>query len=238
MTQLLERRFVSLELRATTTGNRPSMQGYAATFNQPFSKQMTRAMGFSERIAPGAFSRALREKQDVLCTRDHDVKHLLGRVSNNTLRLAEDAKGLRFSCDLPDTTAARDLHTLIQRGDIRSCSFGFVPTKEKWGKEKNDNGNLQATREIQDCDLIGCGPVAAPAYDQGTSVEADRDFFDDKDDDDDIDSLEKNSLQELDGGQASSFLRSMFPNGVPAEVRSRMTFRRKRHFEAVSTECI
>jgi hypothetical protein len=227
MTQLVERRFINLELRSTTQGSKRSITGYAATWDTPFSKQMTRAMGFSERIARGAFSRALREKQDVICTRDHDPKQLLGRVSNGTLQLSEDSKGLRFSCDCPDTQAARDLHTLIQRGDIKGCSFSFIPTKERWGKEKNrDNGNLQATREIQDCDLLDVSCVAQPAYDVGTSVDA-REDFEDYDDDEDDDTA-KASLQEMDGGMANSFLRSMFPNGVPVEVRSRMRIVRRK----------
>ena len=226
-TAIIERRFVqSFELRSTVSGGKRTISGYGASFNQPFSKQMARALGFSERIAPGAFQRAIREKQDCICTRDHDPKQLLGRVSNGTLRLSEDGKGLRFSCDLPDTQDARDIHTLIQRGDLRGCSFGFIATREKWGKEKADNGNLQATREIQDCDLLDVGPVAMPAYDEGTSVDS-REEKDDWDDDDDV---EEASLQELDGGMANSaFLRSLFPSGqIPVEVRSRLQLRRRK----------
>jgi hypothetical protein len=227
MTQFIERRFIPAnELRSTVQGGKRTISGYAASFNTPFSKQMARALGFSERIAPGAFQRAIREKQDCICTRDHDPKHLLGRVSNGTLRLSEDSRGLKFSCDLPDTSDARDIHTLIQRGDLKGCSFGFIPTKEKWGKEKSDNGNLQATREIQDCDLLDVGPVAMPAYDIGTEVNSKSEAaaWDDMDDDND-DDVEEASLQDVEN---NAIVRAFFPNGVPAEVRSRMHLHRRK----------
>src|SRR5437667_7784213 len=55
--------------------------------------------GFVEIIKPGAFTRALREKQDVRCLLNHDVNIVLGRVSNCTLLLSEMRDGsLAFIC--------------------------------------------------------------------------------------------------------------------------------------------
>lgn len=193
MTSTTERRFFSSEIRSSARGSKRSISGYAATFNTPFSKYMERALGFTEKINPGAFKRAIQTRQDVICTQDHRSELLMGRVSNGTLRLQEDSKGLHFECDTPDTQAARDLHTLINRGDIKGCSFVFTPNGKNGDLWSQKNG--QASRTLLDVDLIDVCACAVPAYDQGTSVGA-----------------QQNSLQEIE--------RSLFPNGVPSEIRS------------------
>ncbi|WP_234050740.1 MULTISPECIES: HK97 family phage prohead protease [unclassified Xanthobacter] len=102
------------------------LEGYAATFNTE-----ARIAGFTEIIAPGAF-RALGS--DVLALLDHDPGKVLGRTRSGTLRLLEDAKGLAFSLDLPDTQAGRDVLALAERGDLGGMSFGFTVPKggESW----------------------------------------------------------------------------------------------------------
>jgi HK97 family phage prohead protease len=191
---LTERRILTTELRAVTVGGKRTIRGYAAKFGQPTSERMTKSLGFVERCAPGCFKRSIVSGADVVCLRDHKSELLMGRTGNRTLRLKEDGVGLGFECDLPNTNAADDLYTLIQRGDINGCSFQFVPLKQTWGKEKNSAGDWQASRTLNDVDLLDVSAVTMPAYDN-TTVEA-------------------NSLQEVE--------RSLFPNGVPAEVRSRL----------------
>jgi len=218
MTQTIERRtskFVNgYEIRCCTSpSGKRTISGIAAPFNTPCSKNMARALGFTEKIARGAFSRALREKQDTIFTRDHKPELIMGRVSNGTLRMSEDTRGLRFECDLPRTTAADDLHSLIQRHDVNACSFSFLPNGkagESWSKEKNSAGDWQASRTLLDVDLYDLSAVSLPAYDQGTEVNS-REKEDDLADDGDP---EKNAMH------VSRIERKLWPNGVPAEVRS------------------
>lgn len=140
----------------------PQIEGYAAVFN------VSADLGFlTERIAPGAFSRAIAEKQDVRCLFNHDPNNVLGRTKSGTLALSEDNTGLSYVCDMPDTQIGRDVHTMITRGDVDQCSFGFIVTKEE--VTYNDDGSC--TRQIQDCDLFDVSPVTYPAY-ESTSVEA------------------------------------------------------------------
>src|ERR1700719_1162527 len=104
-----ERRFFSdVELRATQTGEATHIRGYAATYASSLTPRAQKAFGFNERIKPGAFDRALRERQDCMCLVNHDQNQLLGRVSSGTLRLRADSKGLNFECTLPPTQSARD----------------------------------------------------------------------------------------------------------------------------------
>lgn len=122
----MERRAFS-EVR--TAGRR--IEGYAATFHTE-----ARLGGMVETIAPGAFRASLAG--DVLAMLDHDPGKVLGRTRSGTLRLTEDAKGLAFSLDLPDTQAGRDVLALAERGDLGGMSFGFTVPKggDSWQGER------------------------------------------------------------------------------------------------------
>lgn len=142
----IERRAFT-ELRAT--GRR--IEGYAATFGAE-----ARIGAFVETIAAGAFRASLAG--DVLAMLDHDPGKVLGRTRSGTLRLTEDARGLSFSLDLPDTQAGRDVLELAARGDLGGMSFGFtVPVGgEAWDGDR---------RTLRTVDLKEISVVSAwPAY--------------------------------------------------------------------------
>lgn len=153
-----ERRLVKLdrvEIRAGENGKR-TLSGHAAVFNSN-SEPM---YGFTERIKPGCFSRAIKE-DDVRALFNHDSNLVLGRNVAKTLRLSEDDQGLAFDVDLPDTQAARDLATLIERGDISGCSFSFRTLKDEWEYAADGGTTL---RTLIDVELFDVGPVTFPAY--------------------------------------------------------------------------
>ena len=133
------------------------LAGYAATFNSP-----AQIGDFTEVVRPGAFRASLADPaRDCLMLVDHDPGRLLGRASSGTLRLAEDARGLAFELDLPDTTLGRDVLTLVQRGDVGGCSFGFRVQDEAWPKP--------GQRELRAVDLLEISCVHAwPAYGETT----------------------------------------------------------------------
>ena len=144
-----------IERRATAgvKASGRSLTGYAAIFGTD-----TAIGGFTERIAPGAFSASLASGRDVLALADHDPKAVLGRTKSGTLTLREDAKGLAFTLTLPDTQHGRDLTALAERGDLGGMSFGFVATDEAW------TGN---TRELRALELHEISVVQSwPAYAQ------------------------------------------------------------------------
>src|SRR5262249_14903711 len=101
----IERRAFVGELRADGEGRR--LTGYAAVFNED-----TRIANFVERIAPGSFRSTLAAGGDVLCLVDHNHEALLGRTRSKTLTLSEDARGLAFAVQLPDTQLAHDVLAL------------------------------------------------------------------------------------------------------------------------------
>jgi HK97 family phage prohead protease len=142
------------------TGKR-TLAGYAAVFNSP-SQDLG---GWTETIKPGAFTRSLASNPDVMCLSEHDPKKgLLGRTKSGTLKLAQDEIGLRFECELPDTTLANDTATSIGRGDIDGCSFGFVVVSQTWADSKDG-----VVRTLNDVDLFDVTVTSMPAY-PATSV--------------------------------------------------------------------
>jgi HK97 family phage prohead protease len=161
-----EYRFVAADLRAEEDGGKKFIAGYAAKFNRKSDD-----LGwFREIIKPGAFTRSLREKADVRMLINHDANMILGRTASGTLTLREDEVGLKFRCELPDTTYARDLRESIGRGDISQCSFGFIIRKQAWTQEDDEGDTL---RELMDVDLFDTSAVTFPAY-PDTEVQSSR----------------------------------------------------------------
>jgi HK97 family phage prohead protease len=154
--EAIERRAAVGEIRAAGR----TLTGYAATFGTP-----ARIGGqFTESIRAGAFAASLASGRDVLALLDHDPGRLLARTSSGTLKLAEDARGLAFSIDVPDTSLGRDVLTLAERGDLGGMSFGFRTLDEAWPAP--DRRELRAI-ELHEVSIVH----AWPAY-SATSVAA------------------------------------------------------------------
>jgi HK97 family phage prohead protease len=158
-----ERRTISqpVEYRQADEGAR--LSGYAAIFDSP-----TEIAGmFREIVAPGAFAKAVAD-DDVRALFNHDANFVLGRTTSRTLRLTEDATGLRYDVDPPDTQWARDLMVSVQRGDVSQSSFAFEVLEDEWSY--GTRGEMP-TRTIRAVKLYDVSPVTYPAY-ESTTVSA------------------------------------------------------------------
>jgi HK97 family phage prohead protease len=184
---MIERRFLkSAQIRADGDGH---ITGHAAVFNEEYVLWDGDNYRVVEKIKPGAFTRALKDKDDVRCLFNHDPNQVLGRSTSGTMKLKQDDVGLYFDCTPPDTQLGRDVVALIKRGDISGCSFAFMVSKETITEEEV-NGKTVRTREIEEVDpLLDASPVTYPAY-TGTDVNA----------------------------RAIEMRAQMFPQGVPAKV--------------------
>ena len=160
----IERRVVAgaFELRAATEDQPQTLAGYAAVFN----RDTVIAGLFRERIAPDAFSRAIKE-DDVRALFNHDPNFVLGRTTAGTLALTQDETGLRYEADTPDTQWARDLMVSVARGDVNQSSFGFQVVREEW-KEPENRAELP-TRTIIEARLFDVSVVTYPAYEETTA---------------------------------------------------------------------
>ncbi len=141
------------ELQAT--GN--TLTGYIARFNS-LSEDLG---GFRELLAPGCFASSLAAGTSVRALVNHNTDHCIGNTAAGTLQLREDEKGLAFTCDLPDTQAARDLKVSVSRGDVTGASFGFVTKADSWAPDA-EGRNI---RTLKDVELFEVSPGCTfPAY--------------------------------------------------------------------------
>jgi HK97 family phage prohead protease len=136
------------------------MAGYAAVFNEA-----SLPLPFIERIAPGAFSKTLQETPDVRLLANHEGLPM-ARTKNGTMRLYEDETGLYFEAELANTQEARDLYTLVSRGDVDQMSFAFRVIRQNWSKDRTERTLTEVSLADGDVSI-----VTYPAY-TATSVEA------------------------------------------------------------------
>ena len=156
MDNIERRTFQFTEIRAIKDKLR--IEGHAAVFNR-LSDDLG---GFREQINPGAFAQSIAE-DDVYALFNHDPNVVLGRNRAGTLTLSEDSAGLVMVIAAPDTQAARDVLTLIDRRDITGASFSFVVPQggDRW--ERMEQFDLRTLLYVR---LRDVSPVVFPAYPQ------------------------------------------------------------------------
>ena len=89
----------------------------------------------------------------------------LARTTNNTLRLSVDERGLKYEADMPDTTLANDLMTLLRNGTISQSSFAFTVEEDSW--ENVDSRNIRTINKVSR--LYDVSSVTYPAYNEAGS---------------------------------------------------------------------
>jgi phage head maturation protease len=95
------------------------------------------------------------------------------------LQLRADDTGLHYSCDLPNTSAARDLKENLRLGNIKGSSFAFqlAAGDDEWAEEEDERGVRIAIRTIRNfSQLLDVSPCTYPAY-EGTTAEIDERKF-------------------------------------------------------------
>jgi uncharacterized protein len=162
-----------MEIRAVQDPENKEMivEGYAIRFNEP----ATFSFGgddFHEVIDARALDKA--DLTDVPFKYNHsDNVMIMARTRNQTLQLIRDEQGLFIRASLADTTAGRDLYTLIKRGDIDKMSFAFTVDYENNGDEYDNKTKTRTITRIKK--MWDVAAVDTPAYDT-TSISA-RSFF-------------------------------------------------------------
>lgn len=161
----LEKRATKLEIRqAQGDAESRTVSGYASSFDDDYTL-IYDAWGekFYERVMPGAFAKTLAQRNDQVMLLNHDYNKLVGKRGINLI-LEEDAKGLRFEVDLPNTRDGNDLLEMVRSGLVDGCSFGFYVTDEdvRW----DDKNNLY--RDIKEVELREITATPFPAYSSTT----------------------------------------------------------------------
>lgn len=142
----------------TRADGKKVITGYAIRYNV-----LSQNLGwFREQIHPNALDEA--DMSDVVALYNHDPNIVLGRSSAGTLKLEKRADGLYYEITPPDTQAARDLLTSIERRDVQGSSFGFQskPGGSDWDTDPATGGEVRTVKKI--ARLFDISPVTYPAY--------------------------------------------------------------------------
>lgn len=176
MSEKIEKRVLNIEsenikFRAIEEDGKRFLTGYAAVFNSRSKLILEQGEIFYEELRQGAFSDVLNNpKLDVYLTLNHSRDKIMGRTVNGTLTLSEDETGLLMRAEIPNTTYANDVYTLVQRGDLFNMSFAFQVSPEGFKWDRTEEGvPLRIVENVRR--LIDVSVVTIPAYEE-TSVEA------------------------------------------------------------------
>ncbi|MBR3279646.1 MAG: HK97 family phage prohead protease [Lachnospiraceae bacterium] len=143
------------------------VEGYASTFNEPYTLYEDDWIVFREQVAPDAFDNA--DMSDVIMQYDHQGR-VFARISNGTLEVGTDEKGLLVDADLGGTELGRQLFDEIRGGYTDKMSFGFTVESDTELRTDLEDGRRDYLRTITGiAKLYDVSAVSIPAND-GTSI--------------------------------------------------------------------
>lgn len=135
-------------------GEKTTLSGYAILWNQLSDDRG----GFFVRFLPGSVHFAT----PTFAIFHHDFRVILGSTANSTLRLTSDDVGVRVEIDLPATTQAADVATLVDGGYVSGMSFSMLYDDILVTTNKTENG-----QDIVEVSAFTCDEVtvtAIPAF--------------------------------------------------------------------------
>lgn len=167
-----EYRDMTMEILAAETEDveqedRKIVTGYASTFNEPYTLYEDDEWRFVEVVDARAFDNT--DMSDVIMQYDHEGR-VFARMSNNTLTVTPNEKGLLIEANLGGTELGRQLFEEIEGGYTTKMSFGFsVDGEEKRDMQATD-GKAMTLRTITSVrKLYDVSAVSLPAND-ATSI--------------------------------------------------------------------
>ena len=143
-------------------------EGYATTFDEPYTLYTDGEYRIDEVVDPHAFDEC--DMTDVIMQYDHEGR-VYARTRNSTLQITPDEHGLYVRADLSGTESGRQLWEEIHGGYIDRMSFGFVVSGADT-EDRKENGQTIVTRRITGIrKLYDVSAVSIPAND-GTDISA------------------------------------------------------------------
>lgn len=137
------------------------VNGYASTFNEPYELYSDKDIVIKEQVDSRAFDNA--DMSDVIMQYDHEGR-VFARVSNNTLSVIPDERGLNIAADLGGTEIGRQLYEEIKGGYTTKMSYGYTVNDAEWTEEKMDDGRTLELRTITSINKVyDVSAVSLPA---------------------------------------------------------------------------
>ena len=118
---------VPLQVRAAEEAEQAQdeyiVEGYATTFNDPYRMFTYEGVDYFEQIDRDALTDA--DMSDVLFLYNHEGM-VFARISNGTLTVAPNERGLYIRADLGKTEQSRSMYEQIKAGMITQMSWAFT----------------------------------------------------------------------------------------------------------------
>ena len=160
------RNMTPLEVRAEENEEKV-VEGFATTFNEPYTLYSDSDLIYREQVAPEAFNNT--DMSDVIMQYDHQGR-VFARISNNTLEVEPTEKGLFIRANLGGTEIGRNLYEEIAGGYTDKMSFGFTVDNDEEVRTEAEDGRVDILRTITGISkLYDVSAVSIPAND-GTSI--------------------------------------------------------------------
>ena len=139
------------------------VEGYATTFNKPYTLMEDKRGVLDEQVDARAFDET--DMSDVIMQYDHQGR-VFARVRNNTLEITPDEHGLKIRAFLGGTQIGRQLYEEISGGYTDRMSFGFTVAEDSVQRGKTDDGRAKILRTIKKIGkLFDVSAVSIPAND-------------------------------------------------------------------------
>ena len=167
-----EYRDMTMEIRSAENEeveqeDRKVVTGYASTFNEPYTLYEDENWRFKEVVDARAFDNT--DMSDTIMQFDHSGR-VFARISNNTLKVTPDERGLLIEADLGGTELGRQLYEEIRGGYTNKMSFGFTVDGDEMLDTKDVDGKALTVRTITSVrKLYDVSAVSLPAND-ATSI--------------------------------------------------------------------
>lgn len=144
-----------------------TIEGYVNAVERNSKPLNERGVTFIERIAAGAFKRAIERAKDIRILLNHNWNKDLGGIADGNLELEEDNIGLKARATISDPEVVAD----AKRGDLVGWSFGFDDVDEGVKQLRDEETGLPL-RKVNDLELFEVSLLnrkKSPAY-AGTLV--------------------------------------------------------------------
>ncbi len=143
------------------------VEGYATTWNDPYTLYEFDGIKYQEQIDRNALMEA--DTRDVIFLYNHEGM-VYARMSNGTLTITENDRGLYIRADLSSTEASRQMYESIKAGLVTQMSWAFTVEEDSYN-EKTHTRSILKIRKVYDVSA-----VSIPAN-PNTDISA-RSFFD------------------------------------------------------------
>lgn len=143
-----------------------TITGYVNAVERKSRVMQDRSGEFQELIKAGTFSKAMVKNPNVLALVDHNPEQVAGSQADGTLKLEEDAIGLRAEL----TTSNEEAVKAATNGQLRGWSFGFYDVPGGVERKIEDGVTVRIVSDMELVEVSIIDEFMLPAY-VGTTAE-------------------------------------------------------------------